>query len=292
MAEDAGKKKFIKNFLHRVTAGEGLIDDILIERIIRLPGSVGEGSTAKSLSGRTINTITELLEDDLRHSFDDGYFTFRFVAALVGSGKTSLLTYLEDLTKTRTTYKKLSIVNRFQLSELLSVPGDECFSIKLYSRILAQTFWELLNHENNLIKDTAKSILDEYLEQNEVVQLIAIKKFPPFYSRFTTYLLKANTAFELFFFEVIDEISKISPLFTFCYLIDELDSLQNFPDELQETRSLIKGLIKKVSEKFESKIRLLIYLVGTSDNVGKFIAEDSVIESLIGNQVINLSKGI
>jgi hypothetical protein len=177
MAEDAGKKKFIKNFLHRVTAGEGLIDDILIERIIRLPGSVGEGSTAKSLSGRTINTITELLEDDLRHSFDDGYFTFRFVAALVGSGKTSLLTYLEDLTKTRTTYKKLSIVNRFQLSELLSVPGDECFSIKLYSRILAQTFWELLNHENNLIKDTAKSILDEYLEQNEVVQLIAIKKF-------------------------------------------------------------------------------------------------------------------
>jgi hypothetical protein len=171
MAEDAGKKKFIKNFLHRVKAGEGLIDDILIDRVIRLPGSTGEGSTAKSLSGRTINTITELLEDDLKHSFDDGYFTFRFVAALVGSGKTSLLTYLEELTKTKQTYKESSIVNRFQLSELLSSPGDKCFSIKLYSHILAHTFWELVHHENILIRDTAKSILSEYLEHNDVVQL-------------------------------------------------------------------------------------------------------------------------
>lgn len=291
MAEDAGKKKFIKNFLHRVKAGEGLIDDIFIDRVIRLPGSIGEGSTARSLSGRPINTITELLEDDLKHSFDDGYFTFRFVAAVVGSGKTSLLTYLEELTKTQTNYKKLSIVNRFQLSEMLSAPGDKCFSMKLYSRILVHTFWELLNHENDLIKDKSTSILNDYLEHNEVTQLLAAKNFMPFYSRFTTYLSKVSVSFELFFFDVIGEISKVSPMFTFCYLIDELDSLQNYPNELQETRSLIKGLIKRVSEKFESRIRLLIYLVGTSDNVGKFISEDSVVESLVGHQVINLSKG-
>jgi hypothetical protein len=292
MAEDAGKKKFIKNFLNRIKAGEGLIDDILIERVVRPPGSMGEGSTAKSLSGKTINTITELLEDDLKRSFDDGYFTFRFVAAVVGSGKTSLLTYLEELTKTKPTHKELSIVNRFQLSDLLSTDKkDKCFSVKLYSHILAQTFWELLNSENNSIKDTAKGILNEYLEQNEVIQLVNIKKFMPFRSKFIAYLSKVDIVFEMFFFEVIDEISKIAPMFTFCYLIDELDSLQNFPEELQETRSLIKGLIKRVSEKFESKIRLLIYLVGTSDNVGKFISEDSVVESLVGHQVINLSKG-
>jgi hypothetical protein len=36
---------------------------------------------------------------------------------------------------------------------------------------------------------------------------------------------------------------------------------------------------------------LLIYLVGTSGNVGSFIAGDSVIESLVGELVINLNKG-
>jgi hypothetical protein len=93
------------------------------------------------------------------------------------------------------------------------------------------------------------------------------------------------------FFEIIHEVSKVEPRFTFAYLIDELDSLQNFPNELQETRSLIKALIKRASQKFGSKIRLLIYLVGTSKNVESFISEDSVIESLVGHLVINLNKG-
>ena len=92
MPEDAGKKRYIRDFLQQVKSGTGFVDDIRIERVVRLPGSAGEGSTAKSLSGRKISNLTQLLEDDLSRTFDDGYFTFRFVAALVGSGKTSLLT--------------------------------------------------------------------------------------------------------------------------------------------------------------------------------------------------------
>jgi len=101
MPEDAGKKRYIKSFLQQVKSGTGFIEDIRIERVIRQPGSDGEGSTSRSLSGRQIANITQLLEDDLRHTFDDGFFTFRFVAALVGSGKTSLLTYLNELTRTK-----------------------------------------------------------------------------------------------------------------------------------------------------------------------------------------------
>ncbi|MCU0516774.1 MAG: hypothetical protein MUC60_07875, partial [Oscillatoria sp. Prado101] len=101
MPEDAGKKRFIKDFLQQVKRGEGFVEDIWIERVVRLPGSEGEGSTASSLSKRPISNITQLLEDDLRHTFDDGYFTFRFVAALMGSGKTSVLAYLQELTKTK-----------------------------------------------------------------------------------------------------------------------------------------------------------------------------------------------
>lgn len=291
MPEDAGKKKFIKDFLQRVKAGEGFIGDIWIERVVRLPGSLGEGSTARSLSGRPVNNITELLEDDLKHSFDEGYFTFRFVAALVGSGKTSLLTYLHELTRTKTTYENFSVVSRFQLSDLLTIGGTQSFSVKLYCYILAQTFWGLLNNSDLSIRNIAKETLNDYLDRSEVDQLVAATRFMPFRAKFSNYFAKSEVAFEEFFFEVIHEVSRIEPRFTFAYLIDELDSLQNFPNELQETRSLIKALIKRASQKFASKIRLLIYLVGTSNNVESFISEDSVIESLVGHLVINLNKG-
>jgi hypothetical protein len=291
MPEDAGKKKFIKDFLQRVKAGEGFIEDIWIDRLVRLPGLEGEGSTARSLSGRPVGKITELLEDDLRHCFDEGYFTFRFIAALVGSGKTSLLTYLFELTKTKETYENFSIVSRFPLSDLLTTGGSQSFSIKFYCYILALTFWTLLKESDQSIQETAKRILDDYLEKTEVDQLVAATRFMPFRSKISKYFAKNEVVFEEFFFEVISEVSTIEPRFTFVYLIDELDSLQNFPNELQETRSLIKALIKRAFQKFGSKIRLFIYLVGTSNNIESFISEDSVIESLVGHQVINLSKG-
>lgn len=293
MPEDAGKKKFIKDFLQQVKSGAGLIDDIRIERVVRTPGSDGEGSTARSLSGRQISNITQLLEDDLRHTFDDGYFTFRFVAALVGSGKTSLLTYLHELTKTKLTYENHSVVVQFQLSDIQMGGSSQSFIDRLYCHILADSFWQLL-HNPDLspsVRNLAEGILKDYLDKSEVAQLQAASKLMPFRNKFKHYITNNVYGFEEFFFELISSISAVDPKFSFVYLTDELDALEKFNTEIQETRLLFKQLIRRACQLFKSKIRLLIYLVGTSGNVGSFIAGDSVIESLVGDSVINLNKG-
>ncbi|MBG1266899.1 hypothetical protein [Nostoc sp. WHI] len=293
MPEDAGKKRFIKDFLQQVKSGAGFIDDIRIERIVRPPGSDGEGSTAKSLSGRQISNITQLLEDDLSHTFDNGYFTFRFVAAVVGSGKTSLLTYLHELTKTQPTYENHSVVIQFQLSDIQMGGSSQSFIDKLYCHILADTFWQLL-HNVNLspsVTNIAEGILSDYLDKSEVAQLKATNKLMPFRNKFKQYINNGVYGFEEFFFDVVSSISAIDPRFSFVYLTDELDVLEKFYNEIKETRLLFKQLIKRAFQQFKSKIRLLIYLVGTSGSVGSFIAEDSVIESLVGDLVINLNKG-
>jgi hypothetical protein len=293
MGEDAGKPRFIRDFLQRIKPGDGFYDDMRIERVIRLPGSGGEGSTARSLSGSPVNNITELLEDDLRHSFDNGFFTFRPVNAHLGSGKTTLLLYLHELAKTKLNYENFSVVSFFRLSDVQSIGSNQSFSIKLYSYILGQTFWELLGNSNLSVKNTAKSILNEYLKQPEINDLLSIVSSSPFCSRFRKYFLESGSGvvFEEFFFEVIARISQVEPRFTFAYLIDDLDHLKDFPSEFQETRSLIKALVRRAYQKFSSRVRLLIYLAGTSENVVKFINDDPVIESLIGHQVIVLSKG-
>lgn len=290
MPEDAGKKRFIKDFLQQVKSGAGFVEDIRIERVVRPPSSDGKGSTARSLSGRQISNITQLLEDDLSHTFDEGYFTFRFVAALVGSGKTSLLTYLQELTKTKPTYQSHSVVVPFQLSDISLGSG---FLAKLYCHILADTFWGLL-HNSNLSKSVnniAEQILSEFLDTSQVAQLKASNKLMPFRNKFKKYIVDSVDSFEEFFFYVINEVSSVDPKFSFVYLTDELDALEDFPDEIQETRLLFKELIRRAFQQFKSKIRLLIYLVGTSGNVGSFISGDSVIESLVGDLVINLNKG-
>jgi hypothetical protein len=290
MPEDSGKKRYIRDFLQQVKSGTGFIDDIRIERVIRLPGSNGEGSTARSLSGREVFNVTQLLEDDISHTFDDGFFTFRFVAAVVGSGKTSLLTYLHELIQTQPTYKNHSVVVQFQLSDVSLGSG---FINKLYCHILADTFWQLIHnlHLSNSVKIVAEKILDDFLDKDEVIRLKALKSLMPFRNKFKKYIANNVDGLEQFFFHVIDEVSSVDPKFSFIYLADELDALTRFPNEVQETRLLFKELIRRCFQDFKSKIRLLIYLVGTSDNVGSFIAEDSVIKSLVSDTVINLNKG-
>jgi len=292
MPEDAGKKRFIKDFLKDIQSGTGFIDDIRIERIVRLPGTDGEGSTASSLSGRTISNITELLKDDLKHTFDEGYFTFRFVAAKVGGGKTSVLTYLQQLIEIQPTYESHSIVVKFQLSDIPRNSGQS-FMDKLYCHVIADTFYQLL-HNINLspsVRNVAESILQDYLDKNDVAQIKAVNKLQPFRSKFKKYIRNNIDGLEEFFFYVISEISSVDRMFSFVYLTDELDALEKFPNDIQETRLLFKELIRRAFQDFQSKIRLLIYLVGTSENVLNFIHGDSVIESLVGKYVINLNKG-
>jgi hypothetical protein len=290
MPEDAGKKRYIKSFLQQVKSGTGFIEDIRIERVIRQPGSNGQGCTARSLSGRQITNITQLLEDDLRHTFDDGFFTFRFVSAFVGSGKTSLLTYLNELTKTKPTFLNHSIVVQFQLSD---IPLGSGFFVKFYCHILADTFWELLHNQNlsNSVRAIAENILIEYLENHQVSQLKTTKALMPFRSKFKKYITESLDGFEEFFFCVISKVSQVDPRFTFLYLVDELDALEAFPKEIQETRLVLKQLVRRAFQPFSSRIRLLMYVVGTTDNVKSFITEDSVINSLIGDSIITLEKG-
>jgi hypothetical protein len=212
------------------------------------------------------------------------------VAALVGSGKTSLLTYLHELTKTKPTYQNHSVVVEFQLSDL---PMENGFKEKLYSHILAHTFYELLHnsHLSESVKNVAEQVLRDYLDDTQVNQLNGAKKLIPFRNKFKTYIAESVDSLEEFFFYIVSEVSAVDPNFSFVYLTDELDALAPFPNQIQETRLLFKQLIRRAKDKFGSKIRLLIYLVGTSNNVESFISEDSVMESLLGDSVINLNKG-
>ena len=288
MPEDAGKKRYIRDFLQQIKGGVGFIDDIRIERVVRLPGSEGEGSTAKSLSGRKISNLTQLLEDDLSRTFDDGYFTFRFVAASFGSGKTSLLIYLHELARTKPTYQNHSVVVEFQISDVTLGDG---FKERLYSHILAHTFYELL-HNSNLsgsVKNVAAQILSDYLDNNQLPQLNAAQDSMLFRNQFKIYIADRVDSLEQFLFYTISKVSAVDPTFSFVYLIDELDSIADFPNGIKETRLLFKQLIRRALDKFASRIRLLIYLVGTSRNVERFIVDDSVMESLLSDSFINLN---
>lgn len=194
------------------------------------------------------------------------------------------------MTKTKPTFLNHSIVVQFQLSDIQR--GND-FGTKFYCHILADTFWDLLHNQNlsNSVREIAEKILSDYLGNNELSQLKTTKALIPFRNRFKKYITENVDGFEQFFFYVISEVSQIDTKFSFVYLADELDSLAEFPQEIQEIRLVLKQLIRRAFQEFKSKIRLFMYLVGTSNNVGSFIAEDSVIQSLIGDYIINLNKG-
>ncbi|NET14770.1 MAG: hypothetical protein F6K08_19000, partial [Okeania sp. SIO1H6] len=298
MPEDAGKKRYIRKFLQQIQPGEGYVENIWVERDVRLPGKEGEDdttTTAESLSGNSsISNITELLRDDLKHTFDDRSFTFRFVAAFLGSGKTSLLTYLHELTTTQSNYEKHSVVIQFPLSHLRTVGSSHNFSIKLYCYILGDTFWQLIHNQNLLpdVKEVAKNILEEF-DAGSLLNTGTREeiKLNPFRSKFSKFFATSEVNFVELFFDVISQVTKVDPRFTFVYLTDELDSLEKFQQEIEETRVIFRALIKQAAQKFRRSIPLLIYLVGTSDNVSSLIEGDSVLKSLVEKSTINLSLG-
>lgn len=291
MPEDAGKKKYIQDFLQDISDGEGFIEDIWIERNIRSPGSSGEGSTALSLSGRTITNITGLLEDDLKHSFHDGYFTFRIITAIKGSGKTSLLTYLNELIKANSSYQQKFVISRFRITDMLQLNGDIDFSKKLYCHILSETFLSLVNNSDSYVKEKTKEILKEYFQPDDVARLVSAKNLQNFRSKFIESFCKISIVPQELLFDIMDEVLQINPHYVFTYLIDELDGLEHHQIERQQTLSVIRSLLKGVKSRFGKKIRLFIYLVGTNENVKDLFREDPVIEDLIAEKVVDLNTG-
>ena len=87
MPENAGNKRMIQDFLQRIRKGEGFIEDMWIERDVRPLGTNDvlsenrSSCSANSLFGKPVSNITELLQDDIRQTFEEGYFTARFVTA-------------------------------------------------------------------------------------------------------------------------------------------------------------------------------------------------------------------
>ena len=292
MGEDAGKKDDIRNFLKRVNKGVNFIEEIWIEREVKQRGSEGKFNEAKSRSGRQISNITELLTDDLRYSFD-GNFIFRFIAAAPGSGKTTLLDYLRELIEVDPKYRKHAIVVQFPFNELLSESGNESFGVKFYSYVLTRTFWELMRDTNtnlsNEIKEIAKKSLSRIIGDEEVAKLeLKVNSEMDFTEQLGEYFAKKqSTNFKKRFFDTIKYFIQFDPQVTFVYLMDELDGLQTYQNYVQDARSIVRDLINEGLAGGKN-IRLMIYMVGVSDDVETFIKADQALYSRVSDSVINL----
>jgi uncharacterized protein YciU (UPF0263 family) len=294
MSENTRNQKFIRRLLERISDGGGFIEDIWIDREVKLPGAEGgEVCTARSYTGNSIVNLTELLKEDLRHSFELGRFTFRFVAANYGSGKTALLYYFYELITTEA-YSPCSIVIFFPLSDLLTMEGSESFSVKLTRYLLAQTFLELLQPNFALsARSKAENILKQILNDDQITALKStLNSKAAFINQFNECFTGKKFSFEEFFLSVVHEISEINSYFTFVYLIDELDELRKYADHAQSTRSVIRALIKRAIQVYESDIRLIIYMVGISEEVDSFIKSDPVLRSHVSRKgIITLVAG-
>jgi DNA uptake protein ComE-like DNA-binding protein len=291
MAEDAGKKDDIREFLERVNNGVRFIEDIWIERDVKQRGSEGKFNEARSLSGRPVSNITELLTDDLRHSFDDGSFTFRFVAAVPGSGKTTLLDYLRELIEVEPRYRRCAIVVQFPFNELLSESGNESFGVKFYAYTLTQTFWELMRDDNTSLSADIRGIAEKFLSKiigkEKVAQLKLTTDFEMgFIEQLNEYISEKKINFKKLFFSSIKYFLQADSQVSFVYLMDELDALQSHQNYLQDARSIVRDLINEALG--GGKIRLMIYMVGVSDDVETFIKADHALYSRVFDSVINL----
>ncbi|WP_051469941.1 toll/interleukin-1 receptor domain-containing protein [Fischerella sp. PCC 9605] len=295
MLEDSGNTIFIEEFLLQVIRGESFIEDILIERDVKRPGTGSHESTevteAQSLSRNPISNVTELLEDDLRHSFDKRFFTFRFVAAIAGSGKTTLLQYLEKRIAFRDDYLTRSLVFRFDLPRILSISNSQSVRNKFYFYLLANTFQKAL--DNQEIKVVAEHILRELLGDEVAAELLRKTTTEiGFRSKFIRCFSESGIEAEEIFFYIIEQILKCKQNYTFVYLIDELDDvLRENTTYDQSIRSVFRSLINKAYQDYQQKIPLIIYLAGTSDIARKFLVEDLAFESRVRDSVIRLVPG-
>lgn len=293
MPEDAGKKIYIRDFLNQVSNGLGFIEDIWIEREIREPGGSDTYCLAKSLSGRQVLNLTDLLEDDLKHCFEDNFFTFRFVSAFPGSGKTSLLKYLHELIKLKKNYNNRYLTSLLSLNDVLSMGGQNSFSVKLYSHILGDTFWSLLNLENTQIKTDRDKLLKIIFSDSEIGELKSAidRDREDFNVHWNRLIAPKSLNFESFFFDVVQKITSADPQFNFVYLIDELDALMEDASYAGQARSFFRSLINKSHEKYGGKLRLMVYLVGVSDDVKRFLEVDPALKSRVTQTRIDLVAG-
>jgi hypothetical protein len=288
---------FIESFLRKVGSGRDFSEDIWIERDVKRPGEGAEGTKANSYSGKTIgkqiNNLTELLEDDLDYSFNKGRFVFRFITAIAGSGKSTLLRYLEELINLEQDICQHAILVHFQLQSKLKSPNNaQGFRNNFYGYILAETLWQVLRNQE--IKIVAEYVLTELLGNDLFIKLDEARDFEiGFLKKFNTFISTIDIDLEDVFLSVIRQVSEINSKYTFVYLIDELDdALRENEAQVQQIRSTFKLLVNNISRKYDDKIRLLIYIAGTSDLLRDFIISDPAIERRFSYYSIALGSGL
>ena len=290
IGEDTGKKEQIREFLARVNRGLGFIEDIWVEREVKTPGTEGQYNLARGLSGKPISNITDLLKDDIKHTFDNSLFTFRFIAADPGSGKTTLLNYLCELIEIEPIYHKYSVIVCFPFNALLADASGESFGVKLYSYILTKTFWVLMKDNSNLsinIGKASESFLSRLMGKEKVAQIkLNNDNAILFANQLNIFLSEIKVNFKDLFFSVVQEILKSEPQANFVYLMDELDSLK--PDYLDDARAIIRDLINETCN--IKKPRLMVYIVGQSRQVDSFIEKDAGLYSRVINNLITLVR--
>jgi len=292
MAENTFKKEEFRAFLYRVKLGRDFIEDIWVEREIEDSESDREICEAKSLSGKTVSNVTELLKDDLEYSFKRRSFAFRFISATPGSGKTTIQSYLCKLIDTNSEYKKSAIVVKFRFGKLLAQAGQESFGVKFFIYALAQTFWEIMRKDNEVLSEDIKLIAEKSLKgiigDQEVFNLSRkTDNYLGYCEQLISYLSEKKTNFQDLFFSNLQDFKK-SPA-TFVYLMDELDSLYS-SIHLQDCRIIMKELINSATDATEDKkdLPMMVYVAGNNTFINDFIKPDKGLHRRVYSSTISL----
>lgn len=295
MAESLEEARFVERFLIKVSSGTDFTPDIWIERDVKSSGPGGEDTKATSYSGKKvgikINNLTELLKDDLDHCFRKNYFVFRFISAIAGSGKTTLLSYLQELIEVDYDNGYV-VVNSPLPAQTGALTSVQSFHARFYSHILTETLFQLLDKPK--VQVVAEYILREILDQESSDQLIGAKGSRiSFFTKFNNFTSNARIDLEGAFLTLIRKVLEVDADYAFVYLIDELDdALQEEPSQVQQVREAFKSLHNRTLKEFGDKVRLLVYVAGTSEKLKGLIDSDTAINRRFVDHTIHLGLGV
>ncbi|KAM3089714.1 TIR domain-containing protein [Phormidesmis sp. 146-35] len=297
MTDSSENSSFIEPFLSRVASGRDFCQDIWIEREVKRQGEGGEVTKANSASqkiiGKQLHTITDLLQDDLDYCFNKGRFIFRFIAAIAGSGKTTLFNYFRELIEVENGNFNRSIVVSFELPAKLRVSrNSQSFHNKFYSYILAETIWKILHDVE--IKTVGEYVLRELVGESSS-ELTQARDFDiGFLGKFNRFTKDIDVDLQNVFLDVIHRVKTADPRYAFIYLIDELDdALREDATQPQQMRAVLKSLTNRISSReYNNEVRLLIYMAGTSDILNTLISSEAASERRFSTLSITLGPGL
>ncbi len=283
MPENAGQKQAITDFLLRVKKGLKLVEEIWIDREVKPRGSEGpEGNQAESLSGNSINTITELIEDDLKFCFQQHNFIFRMIAADSGSGKTAILDYLHQrLEANHSDTGRIIIPISANLNSLLTNPSAQGFSREFYLHLISEVFKiALVETPDPSFKKSAVLCLEELFfdEPSRVNLIITAKKSSQVKTKLKQLLIDSGCDLIETFLEIVQNFKNQG--FGLFFLIDELDSLYQ-SERSKDAVNTFRHLINEIEDSYQGNLPLGLYISGLSDDVQKFIQEQEALKSRV-----------